>query len=162
MSSASLPIAIVGGSGRGQLRVEGSVLVYIRKTWAFESTLLIPIESVRMSEYPRFHKDLSVLAFLIPVITIALVLVLGAVVSNEKGLTREELIVVFATAIFVIVLLELWLLLGWLMSFLFTKNSICLTFGDGNIQIEFWKTRKVARLIDTFKEAIRERQTRIQ
>jgi hypothetical protein len=164
MSSISLPIAIVGGSGKGQLKVEGTVLVYSRKTWFFESTLLIPVESARMSEHPRFHKDLSILAFLIPVITIvlAVALVLCTRVANIEGLNREVLIVVSATAIFVIVLLELWLLFGYLMSFLFTKNSICLTFGDGNMQIEFWKTKKVARLMDSFEKVIREKQTRIQ
>jgi hypothetical protein len=107
------------------------------------------------------HRELSKLAYIIPVITILLALAVFIAVP-EGGEAREILIVVFATMIFVIVLLELVLLLGYVISFLFTRNSICLTYGDGSLVIEFWKTRKVSRLIGDFEKGIRERQDHIQ
>ena len=72
MSLMSLPISVVGGVGRNYLKLEGTVLLYIQKTWFFELSLLIPIESVRISERPRLRKEMSTLALLIPVISILL------------------------------------------------------------------------------------------
>jgi hypothetical protein len=72
MSSTELPIKRIGGSGRANLKLEGTVLIYNEKHWCYETTLLIPVETIETSECSRFYKDLVILAIVVPVIAILL------------------------------------------------------------------------------------------
>jgi len=162
MNSTFLTVRSVGGSGRSGLKLEGTLLIYRRKNWCFESTLLIPVESVRISEHPRFYRDMAVLAVVIPLVTVVLAVSASVYAFYKRGMDEGALIIIIATAMLVTLLLEAGLLFSLLTNFLFTKKSLCLTAGSGDIHIEFWKTRKITKRWDDFEHQIKEKQSQVQ
>lgn len=161
MLSDSLSIKRIGGSGRSSLKLQGTVLIYNEKNWFHESTLLLPVESVCISELARFYRDLIIWALLIPLITTLLVITLWVFVGRSEGIAKELVPVLVAAAVVVTLVLECGLLIALLMQFLFTKKSVCLTIESCGLKIEFWKERKIQEQIDAFLEKIREQQTEL-
>ena len=162
MASKFLTVRNVGESGRSDLKLEGTILVCRHKNWCLESTLLIPVESVRMSEHPRFYWDMVVLAVVVPLITIVFGVSASVYCFYKEGMDNRALIIIFATAMLVTLLLELGLLFALLTNFLFTKKSVCITAGRGDIYIEFWKTRKITKRLDDLERQIKEKQALLQ
>ena len=162
MGSTFLPIKRIDGSGRSCLKLEGTLLIYNHKDWCFDSTLLIPVESVQISEHSRFYRDMAILAVVLPLIMIIITVLLSVYALYEGGIDKESLIILIATSVLVTLLLELGLLFALLTNFLFTKKSVCLTAGRGDIHIEFWKTRKISKQIEDFERRIEEKQAQVQ
>jgi len=158
MATDSLKIKKVGEQGRHFLKLEGTILVYNQKHWAYESKLMIPVESIYTSEHPRFFKNLLIIAIIIlifPIVAITITLFHGGIKSSEA----EELI--FATT-GVTVLLELGLAIPLIFNFLFAKNTIRLSVADSGFFIEFWKIRTQKKHIDSFLEQLKQRQLQVE
>jgi len=158
MSSTKLPIRRIGGSGRANLKLEGTVLIYNEKHWCYETTLLIPVETIEMSECSRFYKDLVTLAIVVPIIATALGLFGYFYALRSEDELGGILIILFGTVFLVTILLEIGLLFGLIMNFLFTKKTICLTTTSNSVNIEFWKERKTAKSIDDLLQKIKEQK----
>lgn len=169
MASESLKIRMIGGHGRSYIKLEGTVLILNQKAWFSESKIMIPIESISISEHPRFYKDLLILVVIIPLLVLS---VLTYMYFQEEIDTSEIRGMLFPV-IGVIVFLEFWMLFALVFNFLFTKKTVCLAYFSDNpevdsedvveadFKIEFWKKRKNAKQIDVFLEQIRQKQREI-
>ena len=144
------------------MKLEGTVLIYYEKHWCYETTLLIPVETIEMSECSRFYRDLVILSIVVPIIAIIFSIVLYFFVLKGEDELEGTLTILFGTTLLVIILLELGLLVGLLMNFLFTKQTICLTTGRSGVEIEFWKERKTAQRIDDFLGQIKKQQALVE
>ncbi len=158
MPSIKLPIKTIGGSGRANLKLEGTVLIYNEKHWCYETTLLIPVETIETSECSRFYKDLAILALVVPIIATAIGLFGYFYALRGKDELGGTLIILFGTIFLVTILLEIGLLFGLIMNFLFTKKTIRLTTTNNSVNIEFWKERKIAKRIDDLLQKVKEQQ----
>jgi tetratricopeptide (TPR) repeat protein len=158
MSSIRIPIKRVGGFGRAHLKLEGTVLIFNEKHWCYETTLLIPIETIETSELSRFYKDLAILAIAVPIIATTIGLFGYFFALRGEDELRGTLIILFGTILLVTILLEIVLLFGLMMNFLFTKKTICLTTTNNTVEIEFWKQRKIVEKIDDLIRQIKEQQ----
>ena len=128
------------------MTLEGSVLIYNEKHWCNETTLLIPIETIETTELSRFYKDLAILAIAVPIIATTIGLYWYFFVLKGEGESGGTFIILFGTILLVTILLEIGLLFGLVMNFLFTKKTICLSAGSSGVMIEFWKQRRNAEL----------------
>lgn len=144
------------------MKLEGSVLIYNEKHWCYETTLLIPIETLEMSELSRFYKDLATLAIAVPIIAVIIGLFGYFFALRSQDDIGGTLIILFGTVLLVTILLEIGLLFGLLMNFLFTKKTICLSTGSSGVMIEFWKQRKNTERIDDLLNLIKEQQTLVK
>ncbi len=155
MASESLKIKMIGGHGRSSLKLEGTVLILNQKSWVSESKLMIPIESISVSEHPRFYKDLLIVALII--ILFPLIMLTFMYFSGQMSLKdlKGDYIIVAG----VIALLEFFVLFALVFNFLFTKKTVCLE-GIG-FKIEFWKKRIHAKCIDYFLEQLKQKQLQI-
>ena len=162
MSSTELPIKRIGGSGRANLKLEGTVLIYNEKHWCYETTLLIPVETIETSECSRFYKDLVILAIVVPVIAILLGLFMYLSELRGDDDFGEILIILFWTILLVTIIFEIGLLFALIMNFLFPKKTICLTTTSNAVNIEFWKERKTAKRIDDLLNKIKEQQNLVK
>jgi tetratricopeptide (TPR) repeat protein len=162
MSSIRIPIKRVGGFGRAHLKLEGTVLIFNEKHWCYETTLLIPIETIETSELSRFYKDLVILAIAVPIIAITIGLFGYFFALRSEDELEGILIILFGTVLLVTILFEIGLLFGFIMNFLFTKKTICLTTNNNAVEIEFWKKRKTAKRIDDLLCQIKEQQALVK
>jgi len=144
------------------LILEGTILIYNEKNWCNETTMLIPIETIEMSECSRFYRDLVILAIVVPVIatTIGLFGYFFALRSEDE--LEGTFIILLGTIFLVTILLEIGLLFGLVMNFLFTKKTICLETGISGVKIEFWKKRKTAKKIEDLLRQIKEQQALVK
>ena len=159
MATESLKINRIGRHGRFSLKLEGTVLILNQKSWASESKIMIPVESISISEHPRFYKDLLTVALviiLLPIIVITFMYFSGEVNFNE--IKTDFLIPLIG----VIVLLEFFMLLALVFNFLFTKKSIVLAIATTNFKIEFWKKRINTKRIDSFLEQLKQKQLQVE
>jgi tetratricopeptide (TPR) repeat protein len=140
--------------------LEGTIVVINQKFWCVESTFLIPVEAIQISERNYFRRHLKILSILIPVITSLLGLVAYLSVPVEKWENGDWILMVAAVLLLVIVL-ELVLLCALLLQFLFTQKTICLTNEKSDFKIEFWKTKRASRQIDNFLKQLKEAQARV-
>jgi hypothetical protein len=172
MASEYLKIRSLGGSGNSCLILEGTVLIYKQKRWFSESKMMIPIESICISEHPRFYKDLLTLSLLIPVLVLIVVIIMK--------FTGEPLITYVGEIWYILiggmVFFEFLMLFAFVFNFLFTKKSVCLSYSDtiqdvdidsegtfeNVFKIEFWKKRKDAELIDSFLEQLKRKQLQME
>jgi hypothetical protein len=157
-----LPIKRIGGCGRAHLKLEGSVLIFNEKHWCYETTLLIPIETVEISECSRFYRDLAILAVVVPIIAIIFSFVMYLYALRHDNDLSGTLTILLGTMLLVIILLEIGLLFGLLMNFLFTKKTICLSTGNSGVKIEFWRQRKIVERIDDLLRQIKEQQALVK
>jgi hypothetical protein len=172
MASECLKIRNLGGSGNSCLILEGTVLIYKQKYWFSESKIMIPIESIYISEHPRFYKDLLTLSLLIPVLVLIVVLIMKFTGEPIITYTGEIWYILIGGILF----FELLMLLAFVFNFLFTKKSVCLSYSDtiqdddidsedmpeDVFKIEFWKKRKDTERIDLFLEKLKRKQLQIE
>ncbi len=144
------------------MKLEGTILIYNEKHWCYETTLLIPIETIEISERSRFYRDLAILAIAVPIIATIFGFFMYLFVLRGEDELGGTLTILFWTALVVIILLEIGLLFGLLMNFLFTKKTICLTTSNSGVEIEFWKERKNVKRIDDLLQQIKVQQALIK
>jgi hypothetical protein len=158
MPTESLRIKRMGVSGHSFLNLEGTVLICRHKNRVSESKLLIPIESIEISENnTRFYKDLLTVALVIILLPLGILTfecLRGKINPNE---VKKDLFPIIG----VIALLEFWMLFALVFNFLFTKKTVCLTIANTPIKIEFWKKRKNTKRIDLLLAQIQQKQLQI-
>jgi hypothetical protein len=154
MSTEHIKIRRIGESGNAYLKLEGTVLLVNQKNWFSEFKLMIPIESIHISEHARFYKDLLTLVLLIPLLPFVVFMfmyLLGEITLN--GIQENLNVIILVIAIF-----EFWMLFALVFNFLFTKKTVRLSIANPPIDIEFWKKRRDAKRIDFFLNQIKQKQ----
>ena len=158
MTSESVKVKMIGGHGRSSLKLEGTVLILNQKHWVSESKLMIPIESIYVSEHPQFYKDLFIVALIIlllPLIMLSYMFFSGQV--SLKELKGDYIVIVGVIAI-----LEFFVLFALVFNFLFTKKTVRLAIPDSGFKIEFWKKRINTKRIDSFLEQLKQKQLQLE